>query len=462
MGISKSESKIKKYALLLCILVLSCCAKQHGSGIQSVSDNSEIQIVPTVEISLAEQGDEKPLLIGGKQYNFRYRLEPPDSKALTLGDIDDIEILILYIDPLDSWRINSLEGIDQLYNAKNLYRIRVDVKNLDTLDLSVLEGFPNITELDISINASSRVLPDLAVFKSLSVLSIREVIFEQPYTLYAPSGLTSLNIEGTNMHLVDLSVIETLHDLHGLRLAGDITRLPDLTGLENLRSISVGGSLESFVGIGAPNLRGILIGSTKDIDSLSPLNNLLFLERLTISLPRKKEYKIADMANLPSLKYFELYIGKIDLQGIENMSALEKLWLDNSQPFNIEGIGRLTNLKELLLNVTSPAPSLRFLEGMPNLAVLYLDADRWVNGTSRGFPDDEPEAYQVLDVSPLATLHNLQSLACRNFIIRNISSLDVLDALSEGDEGYIGLVGCRLYDATEKSRHQLVFEFHRH
>ncbi|MDR0291068.1 MAG: hypothetical protein LBI06_09050, partial [Treponema sp.] len=161
-------------------------------------------------------------------------------------------------------------------------------------------------------------------------------------------------------------------------------------------------------------------------------------------------------ANLPSLKTLTISTGKIDLQGIENLSALEGLWLDNCQPFNIEGIGRLTNLEILLLNLTSPAPSLRFLQGMPNIVTLNFEADIWVNGTYRGFPG-EPEAYQVLDVSPLATLKNLQSLTCFNFIIKNISSLDVLDAFSSS----IYLLGSRLYDETEKSKHDLVFKVYK-
>ncbi|MDR0314199.1 MAG: hypothetical protein LBI14_11465, partial [Treponema sp.] len=58
-------------------------------------------------------------------------------------------------------------------------------------------------------------------------------------------------------------------------------------------------------------------------------------------------------------------------------------------------------------------------------------------------------------------LKNLQNLTCRNFIIKNISALDILDALSIGSPGFINLVGSRLYDSTEKSRHRLVFELYR-
>jgi hypothetical protein len=98
---------------------------------------------------------------------------------------------------------------------------------------------------------------------------------------------------------------------------------------------------------------------------------------------------------------------------------------------------------------------------MPNLAVLHLDADRMAPERLYYYPA-ETEAYQILDLSPLATLNNLQILTCFNFIIKNISSLDVLEALCEGDQSFINLERSRLYDETEKSRHNLRFEFHRH
>ena len=442
MGITRPIKKMKKYILILCILFLSCCAKQQSSVIQTN---------PTIDISPIEQNETKPLVIGGKQFTNYI-----SDKAFTVGDnLDGIVSLEFFIDPLVSWRMNSLEGIEQLYNAKNIDRIRIDVKNLDTLDLSLLEGFANITKLDISINASSRVLPDLTAFKSLSVLSIREVIFEQPYTLYAPPGLTNLSIGRTNMHLVDLSVIETLHDLRGLWISGNITRLPDLTGLENLRFITIYSSqLESLDGIGAPNAKEIEIDSEKDIDSLSPLNNLPYLESLRIVLPREKEkaYKITDMANLPALETLQFYIGKIDLKGIENLSRLELLSFEECcHPFNIEGIGRLNSLERLFIKLTSPEPSLKFLRGMPNLSLLYLYAD------SRAY---ETGAFQVLDLSPLATLKKLQlhEFGCCYFIIKNVSSLDVL---AESERGYIDFNRCRLYDKNEKSKHKLIFEFYK-
>jgi hypothetical protein len=160
----------------------------------------------------------------------------------------------------------------------------------------------------------------------------------------------------------------------------------------------------------------------------------------------------------PALESLEISMpGTIDLQGIERLQFLEHLDFNYSKPFNIEGIGKLKNLKKLGIPLTSPGPSLEFLRNMPNLTELSF------YGTRRN-----GEVYQVLDMVPLATLKNLRYFDCLDFIIKNISALDGLEALcseSEDEDGYISgrpfiyLEGSQLYDETEKSRHCLVFDF---
>jgi uncharacterized protein YcfL len=286
--------------------------------------------------------------------------------------------------------------------------------------------------------------------------------------LYSLEGLEQLvnlkdiSIYGENLDTVDFTPLSSLYNLEELFIRGNITRLPDLTGLKKLSSIGITYSrLESLKGIGAPNVKRINIENRGvRINSLAPLNNLPHLEYLTINIRGSTTLSIADMSNLPSLKNLRLLMPstQIDLQGIEKLSAIEELLFSESNPFNIEGIGKLKNLRDLGLKLVSPEPSLEFLRNMPNLSDLGIDAniEGFDSSHNRRF-----EPYQVLDVSPLASLKNLRNLGCRNFIIKNISALDVLDALSIQDDespGYIYLAGCRLYDETEKSKHSLVFE----
>ena len=270
-------------------------------------------------------------------------------------------------------------------------------------------------------------------------------------------NLKGISIYGENLDTVDFTPLSSLYNLEELFIRGNITRLPDLTRLEHLITISIYNAnyfsgLVSFEGIGAPNVRRInILNFGEGIDSLAPLNNLPYLEELKINGDGSTMLRIADMSNLPSLKELVLLMEstQIDLQGIENLSALEELNNSGAKSFNIEGIGKLKNLRKLGLKLISPEPSLEFLRNMPNLTDLGLSSEKY-----------EPD--QVLDVSPLATLKNLQALGCINFIIKNISALDVLDALSIQDDespGYIYLAGCRFYDEKEKSRHPLVLEY---
>ena len=282
-------------------------------------------------------------------------------------------------------------------------------------------------------------------------------------------NLKRLTVDGENLSMIDFSPLSPLSNLESLYFEG-ITHLPDLTVLkQHLSYIGIGSSrrytryerdssLENLEGIGAPNIKRIeIFNMGEGINSLAPLNNLPSLEDLKITSMGSTTLRIADMSNLPSLKNLRLYIGaQIDLQGIENMPALEELWLSDTNPFNIEGIGKLKNLWRLYLKLTSHEASLEFLRDMPNLSELGLEANK------KGYPTRIFEPYQVLDVSPLATLKNLRMLDCTDFIIKNIATLDVLNALSIQDDespGYIYLAGCRFYDEKEKSRHPLVLEY---
>jgi Leucine-rich repeat (LRR) protein len=299
-------------------------------------------------------------------------------------------------------------------------------------------------------------LASLSELKNVTLQSgvLREYRFKELEQLINLEFL-SIEDEGEVLATADFTPLALLNKLESISFGGNIIRLPDLTRLTNLRTIHivdpphVYATLESLEGIGAPNVKKIHIRSNKEIDSFAPLNNLMCLEELEIWGTGEKVYKIADMANLPRLKRLRIDMdyAKIDLRGIEHMSALEDIHLRFCEPFNIEGIGKLANLETISINLISPKPSLEFLRGMQNISYLYLYADN----NRLGFPNTE--AYQILDVGPLSSVKSLQKLYCTNFIIKNISALDVLDELSYS----IDLFESRLYDETEKSTHSLFF-----
>jgi Leucine-rich repeat (LRR) protein len=238
-----------------------------------------------------------------------------------------------------------------------------------------------------------------------------------------------LFISGQNLNKVDFSPISSLVSLEKLEIKGNIARIPDLTRLDRLKFVRISDSaLESVEGIGGNGIERLLIGG---------VNN--------------KTLKISDMRSMPELTWFSFVGGKIDLQGIDRFVSLECLRIGLCQPSNLEGIGKLKNLKELEINLISPNPSVFFLKDLYNLEIIEI----FGNGVFL-FPVGSPaecKATQVLDVSPLASSKKLWQIYCSNFIIKNISTLDGLEHLLTG----IDLYGSRLYDETEVSRQNLKF-----
>jgi Leucine-rich repeat (LRR) protein len=418
-----------KYLWLAIILLLSSCTSKENVS-------PAVETLPILPAN-SDQNEllTEPLILGGRPY------VDSSGKAFQKDEAHLIIAVYCNFSPGTAGnRWHSFEGMEQLVNLKFL-RIDGETEILETLDLTPLASLTKLEEVTfrkgVIRNGGFRWMEQLT--------NIKEIEFD---------------VEGDILATVDFTPLASLIKLEKLDFSEKITHLPDLTKLMNIRSISIGtdttytaveNKLESLEGIGAPNVRKIWISSHKKIDSFAPLNNLMHLEMLEIWGTGEKAYKIADMANLPSLKHLAFYMmgnTKIDLHGIENMSALEVLYAGNCEPFNIEGIGKLANLRYLYLNLISPEPSLEFLRDMPHLSSLSLEAD-----SKREDYYDDAQAYQVLDMSPLATVKSLQQLSCLKFIIKNISALDVLNI-----QDNISLVGCRLYDETEKSKHYLLFE----
>jgi hypothetical protein len=417
--------------LVIILLLINCTGNKKNSQATMKEDETQYNILPAGN---GQQGSDKsesladPLILDGRPYI-------DEGKAYRRNEAHLITYMQCNFSPDAVIRWHSFEGMEQLENLETL-SINLEGK-FDTVDFTPLVSLSNLKTLALKgtfVNMYNlKGLKQLVNLEKISIYWKEKILTE-----------------------VDFTLLASLPKLESLRIGGYITRLPDLTKLTNLQAILIGdmatsAMLESLEGIGAPNVRKIEIRNQKNINSFAPLNNLFFLEDLEISIPKKKEYKIADMENLPSLKHFGVSMGKIDLQGIENMSALEVLVLDYCEPFNIEGIGKLSNLNFLSINIISPEPSLEFLRNMPNLLELHCESDKYRSV----FPYDT-KANQVLDMRPLATLKKLQNLHCRGFIIKSISALDIL-TFYEG----IDVIDSRLFDEKEKSKHNLVFEAHK-
>jgi hypothetical protein len=246
-------------------------------------------------------------------------------------------------------------------------------------------------------------------------------------------NIKELSIGGKNLDKVDFSPISLLTKLKKLEIEGNITRMPDMTNLNQLREVEVKeAALKSFEGI-----------------------NGISIEKLFIESPGSNSntmQKISDMKNLNNLKNFSFMYGKIDLKGIDRFSSLEILDLLFCEPNNINSINSLNNLIYLSFNLISENPSIEFVKNMPNLYSVCFYGNLHLYNYRYHLDDYNPT--QVLDVTPLAVLYKLQNIVCKNLIIKNISTLDMLDLYNNN------FVGSRLYDETEKSKHFLHFEFY--
>jgi len=229
-------------------------------------------------------------------------------------------------------------------------------------------------------------------------------------------NLKELHIRGENLDRVDFSPISSLSNLEELEIEGNITHLPDMTRLERLNKIVIkNAALESLEGIGGAGIEDL---------------------RIRTSATGNITLKINNMTNLPNLIFFEFEGHEIDMRGIERLVSLEYLIIYDCEPFNLEGICKLNNLKTLNINLISDNPSIDFLENMPSITALNIIGN-----------------YQVLDASPLATIKTLDRLYFIKLIIKNISALDVIDRLDP-----LRFDKSRLYDENEKSRHSIIYE----
>jgi hypothetical protein len=212
-----------------------------------------------------------------------------------------------------------------------------------------------------------------------------------------------------------------------------------LSNLERLRTVEIkDAALVSLEGLGGGVEKLILNTSQTD-------NNTVL--------------KVSDIKNMGGLEWFMFEGGKINLESIDRFTSMECLVLTDCEPYNLDSINRLKSLKYIYINLISPNPSIEFLRDMPNLESVSLFGNyRLYNyelpWTSFSSQDRQYRPTQALDVSPLATSMKLWDISCYYLIIKNISSLDVLDNISFG----IQLQGSRLYDETEKSRHYFSLE----
>ena len=372
---------MKKPIKLLLLIVAIVLLSSCSKNINS----TEITIIQDTEPPAIHTQKSAPLILGGKHYVGR------------VGDVVVVDAIGTQ-DWIDDPRKCFLE------DAASLLYVSFDIDPLDPNKMNSLENIELLT------------------------------------------NVKRLRIYGENLDSVDLTPLSALSSLEFLYIKGDICRPPDLTSLEKLTEIVIRGSfLESFEGLGAPNVRRMTI-EMETFDSMAPLSNLTELEFLDIKAPRSNLVTIGNIRKVPKLKTLFLGTGGIiDLTGIEQLTGLNDLRLDSfSTPINTQGISGLHNLEILVMSIMEDEnPSIEYLRGLPNLRSVSISSKFTLSyGKIK-------EPYQILDISPLGQSPKLGNIDVRGFIIKNVSALNHLENLRYNA---IILHESRLLDETEAER----------
>lgn len=161
------------------------------------------------------------------------------------------------------------------------------------------------------------------------------------------------------------------------------------------------GDLENFKGVKALNLSGY--------SSI----NLSKLPNLTMIICNNTEISTLLKSNVPVDQIESLHAYYIDLEGIEQFTALKRLFLENNDFSQLELVAECESLEELYCVDLKGDKSYQILSKMPDLKTLYID------GSSDG----------VKDLSVLSQLTSLESLTVVDTDILNVDFLKGLEDL---------------------------------
>ncbi len=277
---------------------------------------------------------------------------------------------------LSSCQVSSIEALSGLTDLRSL-----DIYDCGVSDLSPLAGMKELRSLNIGNNP----VQDLSVLAGFEHLEELRYFGGKAKNFSSISNLT--NLKHLSIDAPDSSVWKNAAQLETLVLAGSLTQLPDLSGFDNLRELTV---------------------NSGRITSLEPLADLVNLEKL--SLDRNQITSLKPLTGLVNLEELSLEENQItSLEPLAGLMNLEKLWLRKNYITSIEPLAGLVNLERLYLErnqITSIEP----LAGLVNLEKLYLDGNQitslepltgLVNLISLDIDDN-----QVTSLSPLANLNS--------------------------------------------------------
>jgi len=285
-----------------------------------------------------------------KPDKLREQLEATDPKysfaSLKMKGVSSLDALADFPRFTDLTFEGSPPDLTPLRSRKNLKRLTLQGKKLDSAVLAPLAGHPALTDLSLpkEIIGSLEILAELPALHRLGI----EKGLEGLRGVALPS-LCWLHITHKSP---DLTAIAHLAGLTGLTLSSstslaleDLSPISGLTALENLTARSAKISdLRPLSGMAS--LKRLELQSNKTLKSLDGLQGLSALEDLTVNL-----CPIADLSPLEGLENLQAVRARgskvKSMAPLLRCAKLRMLYLEKSKLQSIDGIGSLTDLATL-------------------------------------------------------------------------------------------------------------------
>ena len=321
---------------------------------------------------------------------------PFDRKSARLEDsiLLNMSFIVIPGSLLEEWLLMDLGGSGPVTRSRATSLKRLDLPELQIVDLSPLALLTGLEELRLSDNQ----IVDLGPLSALTNLESLDLVSNQIVDLSPLSALTNLESMFLDYNqIVDLSPLSALASLERLRLSFngivDLSPLSSLTSLESLDLVY------------------------NQIVDLSPLSALTNLEALYV-----EDNGIVDLSPLSSLTNLELlYLednGIVDLSPLSVLTSLESMYLDGNGIVDLSPLSALTSLESLDLDGNEIA-DVSPLAALTNLRTLSLAAN------------------EIEDLSPLVSLTSLESLDLSCNWIEDFGPLLNNIGLGEGDVVYL-------------------------
>lgn len=361
-----------------------------------------------------------------------------------ISDITGLELAInlreLY---LSQNPIADLGPLANLTALKSLHLWTVSSPNTPPLDLRPLETLINLEELSLGNSRISDISP-LAELTKLRELYLSHNNIKNIQLLSGLTELRTLSIEGnlitdftplpgtslieldlSNTSITDLHPLATLINLEALFLVGNgISDISPLAGLMKLRHLDLSNNKISDISplAGLTELR-ILWIKENPITDFSPLSGLNLTDLKYDVIEEPTGQTDPTEAWMPDAALRAAVRGEIGLlPGVpltrKRMPAVGYINVSGKGISDITGLEFATNLKELDIS-SNPITDLRPLASLTTLEILKLS--------------DISTDTLNLDITPLATLMNLEALSLENSRVSDISPLTELKELRHLD-----------------------------